>query len=672
VARARREANTTLIYIFKTNLNRKSTDKPMMQQERVVIDDLRPQINCGKFFIKRVVGEQVVVSADVLPDGHDVIQAEVLFKHQSARKWEEVRMEPLPNDRWQATFTVSRQGFYEYKVRGWVDYALNWQHGIEAKIRDGQHVKSELLDGIQYLEYVGSKAENPDREYVKTLATWFKNEGDYEQAVTEAVSERLHGLFLKYPTRFLAHTSRVLQVYVDRKRANFSTWYEFFPRSAAAEPGKHGTFRDCERLLPRIANMGFDTVYLPPVHPIGEVNRKGKNNTTRAQEGDSGVPWAIGSRFGGHRHLHPELGSEDDFRNLIRAAGELGLEVAMDLAFQAAPDHPYLTDHPEWFRKRPDGTIQYAENPPKKYQDIVNFWFESPQYKALWKELLEVTLQWVGFGIRIFRVDNPHTKPYRFWNWLIAEVKKKHPDVLFLAEAFSRPRVMQQLAKQGFSQSYTYFTWRVQKQELIEYMVELTQSEMREYYRPNFWPNTPDINPYHLQGQGEAMHMIRYALAASLCGNIGIYGPVFEYMVTEPYPGKEEYLDSEKYEVRHWDWGRENKLTHIIGKLNAIRKAHPALQQTNNIRFCGLENQQMLAFYKWDDPGQDRLLIIISLDPHHTQQGYVQLPLDALGVGAGTRLELHDLMTHTSYHWEAEWNYVALHPDLPIHLFHIR
>jgi len=644
----------------------------MFRQERVVIDDIRPQLDCGKFFIKRVLGETVSVSADILPDGHDVMQAEVLFKHKTERKWREARMRPLGNDRWEAAFSVDKQGFYQYKVRGWVDYALNWQHGIEAKIEDGQHVQSELLDGLQYLRFVKSKVSGPDREYLTGLIKAFESESEYETAVAEATSQRLHELFVEYPQRLLANTSHELEVYVDRARANFSTWYEFFPRSAAAEPGKHGTFKDCQRLLPRIARMGFDTVYLPPVHPIGEVNRKGKNNTTEAQEGDSGVPWAIGSRHGGHRHLHPELGSEADFRELIQSAGELGLEVAMDLAFQAAPDHPYITEHPEWFRRRPDGTMQYAENPPKKYQDIVNFWFETEDYKALWKELLEVTLMWVGFGVKIFRVDNPHTKPFYFWHWLISEVKKKHPDVLFLAEAFSRPRIMQQLAKQGFSQSYTYFTWRVHKHELIEYMVELTQSEMREYYRPNFWPNTPDINPYHLQGAGESMHLIRYALAGTLCGNIGIYGPVFEYMVTEPYPGKEEYLNSEKYEVKYWDWEIENKVMHIMGRINAIRKEHPALQQTNNIRFCGLENNQLLAYYKWDDSGQDRLLIVISLDAHQSQQGYVQLPLDLLGVGPGTRLEMYDLMTHTTYHWESEWNFVALHPDLPFHIFHIR
>ena len=383
----------------------------MFRQERVVIDDIRPQLDCGSFFIKRVVGEEVLVSADILPDGHDVMQAEVLYKHQSERKWREVRMHSLENDRWEASFTVTRQGFYQYRVRAWVDYALNWQHGIEAKIDDGQHVRSELLDGVQYLEYLGKKAPAEDKKYLRSLISDFQSESTYEDATREATAPRLHTLFLNYPQRLLANTSKTLEVYVDRQKAIFSTWYEFFPRSAGTEPGKHGTFKDCERLLPRIAKMGFDTLYLPPVHPIGEVNRKGKNNTTEAQEGDSGVPWAIGSHLGGHRHLHPELGSEKDFRKLIREAGEMGMEIAMDLAFQAAPDHPYITEHPEWFRRRPDGTIQYAENPPKKYQDIVNFWFESPHYKALWNELLEVTLQWVGFGVKSIPANHGYRPP---------------------------------------------------------------------------------------------------------------------------------------------------------------------------------------------------------------------------------------------------------------------
>ncbi len=643
-----------------------------MNQHRVVIENVRPQLACGSYFIKRVVGETVQVTAEILPDGHDVIQSEVLYKHEKDKKYSTVRMQVHGQDIYGASFTVEKQGYYEYKVQGWVDHALNWQHGIIAKIKDGQQVKSELLDGVQYLLHLGKNLTDPEKKLILQWSTEFEDPKYYKSAIVTAASVKLEQLFKDHPQRQFPNASKPLQVYVDRKKANFSTWYEFFPRSASSVPGQHGTFKDCMELLPRIANMGFDTLYFPPIHPIGELHRKGKNNATVADEGDSGVPWAIGSKLGGHKSIHPELGTEKDFKQLIKKALNHGIEIAMDLAFQAAPDHPYIAEHPEWFRKRPDGTIQYAENPPKKYQDIVNFNFESKSYKSLWEELLSVTLHWVNMGITIFRVDNPHTKPYYFWNWLITQVKKDHPDVLFLAEAFSRPKVMQQLAKQGFSQSYTYFTWREQKHEFEEYVRELTQSEMKEYYRPNFWPNTPDINPYHLQGANESMHLLRYALAASLAGNIGIYGPVFEYMVSDSLPGKEEYLHCEKYEIRQWDWSRENKLTYVISKINAIRKEHEALQQTNNIRFLHIDNPYLLAFYKWNDTKTDEMLIIISLDAHNTQRGSLQLPAEAIGTTPGQGVTVHDSITDNGYIWKTEWNYIELHPALPFHFFQIK
>ncbi len=643
----------------------------MRRQQRVVIDNVQPQLDCGEFFIKRVIGESVHVTADILPDGHDVMQAELLYRHEDEKNFESVRMVHEGNDAYSASFQVRKQGFYHYKLKGWVDYALNWQHGVEAKLEDGQHIKSELLDGVQYLKFLSKKVNSKDKEELKTWIDAFKDPEQYDEAIKHASSKKLHNWLIQHPQRILANESATLQVYVDRKKANFSTWYEFFPRSASPKPNTHGTFKDCEALLPRIANMGFDTLYFPPIHPIGEVNRKGKNNTVDAKKGDSGVPWAIGSKLGGHKSIHPELGDEKDFKRLVKKAKDLGIEVALDIAFQAAPDHPYITEHPEWFRKRPDGTIQYAENPPKKYQDIVNFYFETKAYKELWDELLSIVLHWVGFGVTIFRVDNPHTKPYYFWNWLINEVKKDHPDVLFLAEAFSRPRVMQQLAKQGFSQSYTYFTWRVSKHELTDYMVELTQTNMREYYRPNFWPNTPDINPYHLQGANESMHLIRYAMAATLSGNIGIYGPVFEYMVTEQLPPKEEYLDCEKYEIRHWDWTIENGLTHYITKFNAIRHQHAALQQTNNILFCGTEHDNVIAFHKWDDAMENQIFVVISMDSHHTVQGSVQFPWHNIGPTHDDGIKLIDLIGDQEYHWHDEWNFVELHPNVPFHVFQI-
>ena len=644
----------------------------MLNQSRIVIENVAPQINGGSIFIKRVVDEIVNVTADVLVDGHDVLQANLLYKHQSEKKWSEVRMQPTFNDEYTASFITSKQGFYTYKLEGWVDYALNWQHGIQRKIDDYQHVNSELLEGAELLEKISTKIKGDDKKYLDHLIAIFKNPENYNEAIKEAVSLRLTEILKENPEKLLVHTTADFQVYVDRKKARFSTWYEFFPRSASEVEGQHGTFNDCHRLLPRIAKMGFDTLYFPPIHPIGEVNRKGKNNTTVAQEGDVGSTWGIGSKHGGHKDIHPQLGSTEDFKNLVNAAKEQGIEVAMDYALQAAPDHPWVKEHPNWFKWRPDGTVQYAENPPKKYQDILPIYWESEDYKNLWKECLDTLLYWIEeFGIEVFRVDNPHTKPYYFWGWVIAEVKKKHPNVLFLAEAFTKPKVMQQLAKQGYTQSYTYFTWRVSKHELTEYMVELTQTNQREYMRPNFWPNTPDINPFHLQGAPESMYLLRYALAATLSSNIGIYGPVFEQQIDTPIPGKEEYYMSEKFQLCHYDWFKENKITTLIGKINAIRKENEAYQQTNNIKFLETGNDNLIAFYKWNQDKTNETLTVISLDAYNSQKGSVQLPLHDLGVHHGQKVEVLDLITRNSYNWYHEWNYVELHPTLPFHIFKI-
>jgi starch synthase (maltosyl-transferring) len=601
------------------------------------------------------------------------MQAVVKYRHDKERNWKEVRMRHTDNDSWEAEFTVEKQGFYSYYIEGWVDYALNWQHGTLRKIQDNQKVTSELLEGAEYIEAITGKATAQEKQYLNKTAAMFKDASVYDMAVTEAMSDRLKEVFKKYPARFLSNTTPELKVYVDRQKALFSTWYEFFPRSASQEEGKHGTFKDCEKLLPRVAEMGFDTLYFPPVHPIGEVNRKGKNNATTAQPGDVGSPWGIGSQYGGHKSIHPELGTLDDFKHLVQEAKALGIEVAMDFALQAAPDHPYVKEFPQWFKWRPDGTVQYAENPPKKYQDIQPIYFESGDWKNLWKELLDIALFWVEqCGIRVFRVDNPHTKPFYFWGWLIAEVKKKYPDVLFLSEAFTRPKIMQQLAKQGFTQSYTYYTWRNTKQELTEYVTELTKTDQSEYFRPNFWPNTPDINPFPLQGANEATHLQKYFLAATLSSNVGIYGPVFEYMVSDAIPGKEEYMDSEKYEVRHWDWNKENKITRLISRINAIRKEQASLQQTNNVEFCDTDSDQLIAYYKFDDSRENETLMIASLDAYYSKQGWVRLPLQSLGINEGHTVMVTDLITGNSYHWDKEWNFVELHPALPFHLFKIQ
>lgn len=645
----------------------------MQDQRRVHIENVQPQLNNGEVFIKRVTGQKVEVTADILSDGHDVMEAVVLYRHEKDRGWKEVRMEAVGNDSWKASFKVEKQGFYYYCIEGWIDYALNWQHGTLRKIQDNQRVTSELLEGAEYIRDIAESASKQEQDYLQQLMAIFGDDNSYDQAIAEAMGERLKGIFKKYPKRFLAHRTSELKVYVDRQRALFSTWYEFFPRSASQEPGKHGTFKDCEALLPRVAAMGFDTLYFPPVHPIGEVNRKGRNNATTAQEGDVGSPWGIGSQHGGHKSTHPELGTIEDFKSLVNAAKDLGIEVAMDFALQAAPDHPYVKQFPQWFKWRPDGTVQYAENPPKKYQDILPIYFESAGWKNLWKELLSAAMFWVEeCGIRVFRVDNPHTKPFYFWGWLIGEIKKKYPDVIFLSEAFTRPKIMHELAKQGFTQSYTYFTWRNTKAELIEYVTELTKTEQKEFFRPNFWPNTPDINPFPLQGANEATHLQKYFLASTLSSSVGIYGPVFEYMVSDAIPGKEEYMDSEKYEVRHWDWKKENKITTLIGKINNIRREHPSLQQTNNIEFCDTDNDQLIAYYKYDDNRKDETLMVASLDAYYAKQGWLKLPLQSLGLQPGQNIVVTDLITGNSYHWDKEWNYIELHPALPFHLFKIQ
>jgi starch synthase (maltosyl-transferring) len=643
----------------------------MQNQTRIIIENVSPQLDGGVNPIKRIVNQNIDVTADVFADGHDVIECCVKFKHENDKKWQEVRMIPSVNDSWNASFKVEKQGFYSYFVEGWIDYALNWQHGTERKILDNQHVKSELLEGAEYVRAILDVVDSNEREYLNTLAYYFTTEHEYDNAIREATSSYLHQIFKKYPVRFLENKSLELKVYVDRKKALFSTWYEFFPRSASAEEGKHGTFKDCERLLPRVASMGFDTLYFPPIHPIGEVNGKGKNNATNAKPGDVGSPWGIGSHFGGHKSTHPELGTIDDFKSLVQKAKDLGIEVAMDYALQAAPDHPYVKEFPQWFKWRPDGTVQYAENPPKKYQDIQPIYFESSDWKNLWKELLDVALFWIEeCDIKIYRVDNPHTKPFYFWGWLISEIKKKHPDVLFLAEAFTRPKIMNELAKQGFTQSYTYFTWRNSKKELTEYVEELTQSEQKEFYRPNFWPNTPDINPYALQSGNQSIHLQKYFLAATLSSSVGIYGPVFEYMVCAPMaPGKEEYLDSEKYEYYKWDWDKQNKITTLITRVNTIRKEQISLQQTNNIVFCDTNNEQVMAYYKFDDDKQDETLMIVSLDAFSTSHAMVRLPKALL---RNLPVQITDLITGNSYIWEKEWNFVELAAELPFHLFKIQ
>ncbi len=640
-------------------------------RHRAVIENVNPSLDGGLFAVKRIEGEVVRITADVFGDGHDVVNAWLYVKHNSERKYRAHTMQAQVNDLWTGSFVAEKVGQYQYYIEAWMDYALNWQHELDRKVKGGQHVNVELLDGVQYLKHLKPK-DATQKKLIKDCAAAFTDESRYTEAVGLATSEALKELFQTFPYQTFTSRSAEYPVWVDRKKAMFSTWYEFFPRSSGHDPSIHGTFRDAAKRLPYVAEMGFDVVYFPPIHPIGEVNRKGKNNATTAQPDDVGSPWAIGSKLGGHKDINPALGTLDDFKTFIAEANEMGIEVAMDFALQCAPDHPYVKAHPKWFRWRPDGSVQYAENPPKKYQDILPIYFENEDWQNLWNELLSIVTYWIGHGVKIFRVDNPHTKPFKFWKWLIANIREKNPEIIFLSEAFTRPKIMHQLAKAGFTHSYTYFTWRNDKAELMQYMEELSSDPSQQYFRPNFWPNTPDILPYELQQPNEATFMARFFMAATLSSNYGMYGPVYENMLYQAVPGKEEYLDSEKYEVTRHVWDTRGKLKMVIRTINHIRKHHPALQQTYNYIPCAVDNGQLMAWLKSDGNG-DHLLMVVNLDPHHTQSGVVKVPLHAIGLPGDASYVVQDLITQAAYPWRGEYNFVELNPHvLPFHLFHIR
>ncbi len=506
---------------------------------RVIIENVQPLVDGGLYPAKRTVGERVVVTANIFGDGHDHIRAEILYKKAGAAKWIQVPLQPTFNDEWTGSFKVEETGVYVFTIRGWIDHFETWYDGFKKKAAAKVDVKVELQEGAIFLRQLAGKT---NKELIK-LADRFENSDNYYENIEYIGGEEFSKLVHAYPLRENETVySPEAEVLVEHKKANFSSWYEFFPRSASLEEGKHGTFKDCIKLLPRVAAMGFDVLYFPPIHPVGKINRKGKNNNVRSMDGEPGSPWAIGSDEGGHKSILPELGTLEDFKMLVQEARKHHIDLAMDIAFQCAPDHPYVKEHPEWFKQRPDGSIQYAENPPKKYQDIYPFYFENENWKALWEELKSVFLYWMEQGVTIFRIDNPHTKPIPFWQWVIAEVHKVNPDVIFLSEAFTRPKIMASLAKVGFTQSYTYFTWRTSKQEITEYVNELVNGPSRNYFRPNFWPNTPDILPYHLQYQGENSFILRYALAATLSSNYGVYGPSYEFNENTPIEGKEEYF----------------------------------------------------------------------------------------------------------------------------------
>src|SRR5688572_28732145 len=632
-------------------------------QSRVIIENVQPQVDEGLYPAKRTIGERVDVTADIFSDGHDHLRARLLYKKEGESKWKEVEMNPAMNDEWRASFYVEEKGIYRFTLQAWVDHFDTWYDGFKKKTNAGLDVQLELLEGAQILRVLASESSS-----LKTISK--KLEGDYAAAVAFVMSKEFSAIVHENPLIQHAHTfQKQLKVIVEHEKANFSSWYELFARSASLE-GRHGTFKDVIRLLPRVVSMGFDVLYLPPIHPIGRINRKGKNNNVKAEAGEPGSPWAIGSDQGGHKSILPELGTFDSYKKLISEAKKHNIDIALDIAFQCAPDHPYVKDHPDWFKQRPDGTIQYAENPPKKYQDIYPFNFETENWLALWNELKSVITFWIEQGVKIFRVDNPHTKPISFWEWAIHEVNKEYPDIIFLSEAFTRPKIMASLAKIGFTQSYTYFTWRVTKQELTDYVNELMHGPSRNYFRPNFWPNTPDILPFHLQHQGENVFILRLALAATLSSNYGIYGPAYEWHDNLPMQGKEEYFNSEKYEIKHHDWKKTNRMTDIITMINAARKNNKALQSTWNVQFCTIENPNLLAYFKATDDLSNIILVVVNLDSHGRHSGYVQLPLARLKITGRVNVKVHDLITEEHYTWTQEWNYVELDPyKIPFHLF---
>jgi len=644
---------------------------------RVVIERVTPEVDAGRYPIKRVVGEEVVVEADIFADGHETLRAVVQYRAPGAREWREAPMTLLGNDRWRAEFSVEQLGRYTYAVVAWVDHFKSWQKDLGKKVQAQQDVAVDLLVGARLVEAGAGRARGGD---ARQLRTWAQELGAVEgRSVEERValgsSRALGDLMAAYPERGLAARSEPeLEVVVDPVLARFGAWYEFFPRSFGARPGGHGTFKDCAAQLERVAAMGFDVVYFPPIHPIGRAYRKGKNNNPVCAAGEPGSPWGIGGAEGGHKSVHPELGTLEDFRGLVRRARELKLEVALDIAFQCSPDHPYVKEHPGWFRQRPDGTIQYAENPPKKYQDIYPFEFETEDWRGLWVELKSVFEFWIEQGVRVYRVDNPHTKAFGFWEWCLNQLKAKHPELIFLSEAFTRPRLMYRLAKLGYTQSYNYFPWRNSKAELTEYFLEITRPPVADFFRPNLWPNTPDILPQYLQDSGRPAFMIRLVLAATLGASYGIYGPAFELCEATPrVPGAEEYLDSEKYELKRWDLGAAHSLQDLITRVNRVRRENAALQTNDGLVFHAIDNDQLLAYTKATPDGGNTILTVVNLDPHHTHHGWLELPLAPFGLAPRQSYQMHDLLTGARFLWTGARNYVELNPQYaPAHIFRLR
>ena len=641
---------------------------------RIAIPEVRPQLNCGRFAPKRIVGERLRVAADIIKEGHDILRAEVRYRQQGADEWQTVPMGYEYNaDEWSAEIPLDQIGTVEYTVAVWTDGFASWSDELRRKVTAGRDVASELLEGGGLIREAAARVAGENAAALLLHASRITDSRPQAERVHEALSPGVGRLMAAHQGRDdLTVYDQWLRVIVDRERARYGAWYEFFPRSQGTVPGVGATFAEAEARLPAIRAMGFDVVYLTPIHPIGRTNRKGRNNSLIAQPGDPGSPWAVGNEAGGHDAVNPELGTLEDFDHFVQAARDCGLEVALDLAIQCSPDHPYIREHPDWFRHRPDGTIKYAENPPKKYEDIValDMWCED--YPALWSELKRVVLHWIAHGVTIFRVDNPHTKPLAFWAWLLPEIRREHPETIFLAEAFTRPKKLQLLAKLGFSQSYTYFTWRNTRQELEEFLADLTRTEQAEFLQPNFFTNTQDILHEYLQHGGRPAFKVRLALAATLSPTYGIYSG-FELIENVPVrPGSEEYLDSEKYQIRVRDWSSPGNINAYIARINQLRRNNRALQLHTNLTFHYADNPNIISYSKVSEDGANRILVVANLDPFTAHAATLHLDGRALGLGATSHYVVHDLLTEARYPWHGTANYVRLDPaGEPVHIFRI-
>src|SRR6266550_2236178 len=639
-----------------------------------VIENLQPLVDGGRYPIKRIIGEDLVVEADIFKDGHDVVAAVLKWRVLGKRQWRETPMTFVDNDRWRGVCTLYDSAIYEYTIEAWTDKFSGWRGEFTAKLGAGiSELRSEALEGAALLEAASQRAhDRTDSARLLELSRRICKAGNTEINQI-AQSGELEMLMATYADRAGAtQYAPIPRVVVDRPAAQTGAWYEFFPRSAEGRGDRGSTFRDC---LPRVEDakaMGFDVIYFPPIHPIGHTNRKGRNNSVTCDRGEPGVPWAIGSEAGGHKAVEPSLGKLEDFDWLQKEVRKRGMEIALDFAINCSPDHPYVVEHPEWFYARPDGTIKYAENPPKKYEDIYPLNFRCKNWPELWAEMKSIVLFWAQRGVRIFRVDNPHTKPVPFWEYLLSEVRTEFPDAIFLSEAFTKPKMMKVLAKAGFTQSYTYFTWRNSKQELIDYFIELTQTEMREYFRGNLWPNTPDILPPILQNGGRPAFMIRAVLAATLSSVYGIYSG-FELCENAALPGREEYLDSEKYQFKERDWDAPGNIKEFIARLNTIRRQNRALQLYDNLRFYNADNGAILFYGKTTPARENVVFVVVNLDPYRRQNSMIDVPIELFGQNEGEPYQVHDLLDDSRYTWYGRRNYVELDPATrPAHIFRLR